>query len=134
MGTFNLEQTNQGLKEFNNINNKNIVHKIKTFFKPGEVIGGIVNLSILSVGIGSLSLPVRYSQMSVLAAFIVVLIGGLTALWTLRILVKAGNKSKIYSYSKLLHEYYGIKATLALNVTVIIMVFGMLIVYQVISN
>lgn len=102
---------------------------------PGSIRGSIFNLSIFSLGSGCLALPQKIGQMSIVVAVIDIFLSGLATFWTLNLLVQASRKVKnVFNYSKVVEMLYGKKLANFLVLTILIYTFGILILYQVISN
>lgn len=118
----------------NYVAEKNTLDKYFGRIESGSLRAGIMNLSILSVGISSLSLPKKFSSLSVLVTLIVIILGGIAAIWSLRVLINASIQCKKKSYSEVLNYYLGNKATIVLNIIITIMVCGMVIVFQMLSK
>jgi hypothetical protein len=102
--------------------------------EPGSVRGSIFNLSILSLGCGSLALPQKFSQISMLVAVIDIILASIAAYWTLSILVQAADKYKIYNYSKLAFKVHGNWLSNLLDITILFYILGLMILYQVICK
>lgn len=101
---------------------------------PGSLRGSVFSLSVLSVGTGCLSLPQRFGQMSILVAVIEVFLAGLAAYWTLCLMIIAAKSCNKSDYSKVIKHYWGKGWSKFLDVVIIIYQFGILILYQIISN
>lgn len=100
----------------------------------GSVRGSIFNLAILSLGSGCLALPQKFGQMSILVTVIDIILAGFAAYWTLNLMIMASAKHKIYNYSKLVEATYGKCLSLFLDITMLIYIFGIMILYQVIGK
>lgn len=101
---------------------------------PGSIRGSIFNMIILSLGSGCLSLPKYVGKVSLLMALALVVIIGILVWWTLSLLSIACNIKQNYVYSRLIKDTYGKCLAMLFNVIVILYVFGILILYQVISK
>lgn len=101
---------------------------------PGSIRGSIFNMIILSLGSGCLSLPKYVGQVSLLMAIFLVIIIGVLVWWTLSLLSIACYIKKNYVYSRLVKETYGKYLARFFDLIVILYVFGILILYQVISK
>lgn len=99
----------------------------------GSVRGSIFNLAILSLGSGCLALPKKFGQMSVLVSIIDIIVAGFAAYWTLNIMIIASEKFKIYNYSQLVRTVYGKGLSILLDFTMLIYIFGVMILYQLIA-
>lgn len=115
-------------------NERTIFDKMFSRMHPGSLRASIFNLSILSIGVGCLSLPQRFMQISVIVGIIVVISAGLLAYWTLQIIIEAGRKKGITEYSKVILEYCGYRWSVFADITIIVYIFGILIVYQIIGK
>jgi hypothetical protein len=113
---------------------KSIFHRMFSKMEAGSLRGSIFAMSSLALGTGCLALPLRFSQMSMLCALIVVVLGSAAAYWSLVIMIEASKKTKSTDYSTLVKETLGGKLSLILDFTILIYIFGILISYQVISN
>lgn len=102
--------------------------------EAGSLRGSIFAMSSLALGTGCLALPIRFSQMSMSCALVVLLFGSIAAYWSLIIMIEASNKTNSRDYSTLVKESLGTKASLFLNITMLIYILGILISYQVISK
>jgi len=109
---------------------KNFVSKVF----PGSIRASVFSLSILSIGTGCLSLPQRVGQMSVLACCIFILIGGISAYWTLKLLIIASIRCKETTYSKVISKLCGSIWAKVLDYSILVYIFGVLIIYQTLSK
>ena len=112
--------------------NRSLCSRMFGKITPGSVRGSIFNLSILSIGIGCLALPQRVGQISLILSPIVMCVAGLANMWTLLLLSKMASKYKIQIYSELVEKLCGKKLSKFLDGTIIVNVFGILILFQVI--
>lgn len=107
------------------------------FFGPvdaGSIRGSIFSLSILSLGSGCLALPQKFGQMSILVSAIEIIVAGLASYWTLNLMIIAADKHKVDNYSKLVHKLFGRPLSLFLEITMLVYLTGILILYQVICK
>ena len=102
--------------------------------EAGSLRGSIFAMSSLALGTGCLALPQKFEQMSLLGALIVLIFGSVAAYWSLVLMVKSSEKTKIFDYSKLVKEQLGKNYGLFLDLVILIYIFGILISYQCISN
>jgi amino acid permease len=100
---------------------------------PGSIRGSIFNLAILSLGSGCLAMPQTFAQMSIFAAIVDIILAGMAAYWTLSIMIMASEKFEIYNYSQLVNKLFGKGLSLFLDITTLIYIFGVMILYQVIA-
>jgi hypothetical protein len=115
-------------------NRKSLMNRMFSRMEEGSLRGSIFAMSSLALGTGCLALPLRFGQMSVLGALIVLLLGSLAAYWSLRIMIEASRKTNTMDYSRLVKESLGPKLALTLDIVILIYIFGILISYQVISK
>lgn len=113
---------------------KTIIDRYFGKIEPGSMRGSILSLSILSAGVGCLSLPQRVGQLSVLLCSIEIILGGIAAAWTLQKLIEAGRKANTSEYSTTITHYLGNKWSVFGNIIIIIYIFGKMIVYQIICK
>lgn len=113
---------------------KNWFHRTFGKLGPGSMRASIMNLSILSIGIGTLTIPNKFSKLSILFCSLVVIISGIATYITLNMVVSAGRKKKISDYSAVVKEYLGNRAGVFLDVIVVMNLTGINILYQIISK
>jgi amino acid permease len=134
----NSKNSNQLIENVNEINeqdtsnSKSLRQRLFGRIDPGSIRGSIFNLAILSLGSGCLALPKKFGQMSIVVALIDIFLAGLAAYWTLSIMIISSEKHQIYNYSKLVKTLYGRWLSLLLDFTMLIYIFGVMILYQVI--
>jgi amino acid permease len=102
--------------------------------EPGSVRGSIFTLSIMCLGSGLLALPKKFKYMSISVAAIDIVLAGCAAYWTLTLMIITSKKYQIYEYSKLAERLYGKWLSVLVDITLLIYVFGIMILYQVLSN
>jgi hypothetical protein len=102
--------------------------------EAGSVRGSIFNMIILSLGTGCLSLPKAMGDMSLIMGLFSVILTCLATYWTLYILTISSEKYKIFSYSKLTRLLFGNVAGFVIDFMVLFYIFGILILYQVVSK
>lgn len=115
-------------------NNKNWFQRTFGKLGPGSMRASIMNLSILSIGIGTLTIPNKFSKLSIFFCSLVVIISGIATYITLNMVVSAGRKKKLCDYSAVVKEYLGEKAGVFLDVIVVMNLTGINILYQIISK
>jgi amino acid permease len=113
---------------------KTLRQRLFSKIDAGSIRGSIFNLSILSLGSGCLALPQKFGQMSMLVAIIDIIIAGIAAYWTLNILIQSADKYKIHNYSILAEKLHGKWLSLLLDITILVYIFGIMVLYQVICN
>lgn len=102
--------------------------------EPGSIRASIFSLSILSIGTGCLSLPQRVGQMSVLLCSIEIILAGFAAYWTLDLLIYASLKSGEFTFSKVIQKICGKTWAKFLDITMVVYIIGVLIIYQILSK
>lgn len=102
--------------------------------RPGSVRAGIFTMSILSLGSGCLALPKKFANMSILVGVIDIIVAGLAAYLTLNLLSISATKHKVYDYSKLIKMIIGKNWGNLLDISMLIYIFGILVLYNVISK
>lgn len=102
--------------------------------ESGSVRGSIFTLSIMCLGSGLLALPKKFKYMSISVAIVDVILAGCAAYWTLTLMILTAKKYKIYEYSKLCEKLYGRWLSLFADLTLLVYVLGILILYQVLSK
>lgn len=99
---------------------------------PGSLRGSVFNISILSLGAGCLSLPQKIYYLTLVGSPFFIILAGLVNCWTLLLLSSMANKYKMSSYSKLANHLHGKWLSKLLNITILIHILGVVILYQVI--
>jgi hypothetical protein len=127
------ENQETDLKEYQIQEKRSVYQRMFGKIGPGSIRGSIFNMAILSLGSGCLNLPQKFGRMSVLMGLIDVLFAGLAAYLTLNLMIISSHKSKIYDYSRLVRNLYGRWLSWVLDITMLIYIFGIMILYQVIS-
>lgn len=109
----------------------------KRYFGPvysGSLRSSIFTLSILSLGSGCLSIPQKFTHMSLFLGIITVIICGLAAYKTLNYLIHAAICANILNYSKVVEYYCGKGFSRCLDFIIMLFCFGQMVLLQVISN
>jgi hypothetical protein len=114
-------------------NRKTLINRMFSKMDEGSLRGSIFAMSSLALGTGCLALPLRFGQMSVVGALIMLILGSMAAYWSLVIMIEASRKTNTMDYSRLVKESLGSKLALLLDIIILIYIFGILISYQVIS-
>lgn len=139
----NEYEQNENLIQLNEVNpNENEVnHEDKSYLKrmfgavgPGSLRASILNLSILSIGIGTLTIPKKFEQFSILYCALVVIISGIATFITLNFIITAGKNQQLTDFSQVVKHFCGKGWGLFLDVTVVINLTGINILYQIISK
>jgi len=102
--------------------------------EAGSVRGSIFNMIILSLGTGCLSLPKAMGDMSLIMGLFSVFLTCIATYWTLYILTISSEKYKIFNYSKLTRLLFGDVAGFVIDFMALFYIFGILILYQVVSK
>jgi hypothetical protein len=129
------EQPNdEGVAPFAEGKKRKLVNRLFGKIEAGSIRGSIFNMVILSIGSGCLAIPKAMSQMSLLMGIIDIFLMAACTYWTLNMLTIASEKFQVNHYSKLVKKLYGNKVGFILDFNVLIYIFGVLILYQVISK
>lgn len=107
------------------------------YFGPvysGSLRSSIFTLSILSLGSGCLSIPQKFTHMSLFVGILTVIICGLAAYKTLNYLIHAAICANILNYSKVVEYYCGRGFSKCLDFIIMLFCFGQMVLLQVISN
>jgi len=113
---------------------KSLMNRIFSRMNEGSLRGSIFAMSSLALGTGCLALPLRFGQMSIVGAVVMLILGSMAAYWSLVIMIEASRKTNTMDYSRLVKESLGPKLALILDLTILIYILGILISYQVISK
>ncbi len=95
---------------------------MQRFFSPmeeGSLRASIFAMSSLALGTGCLALPQKFGQMSFVGALCTILFAGLSAYWSLKIMIITSRKLKIEEYSKCVSFSFGKKASNFLDIVTI---------------
>ncbi len=102
--------------------------------EPGSIRGSIFNMAILSIGSGCLSLPKAISQMSLVMGLTSLIFTCVSTYFTLYLINITAEKYHIFNYSRLVKTIFGKAVSYFLDTIILIYIFGVLILYQVVSN
>lgn len=134
----NKDNNNNDVKIPDNQTNKNVKKSFQErwFSKilPDSMRGSIMNLSILALGTGCLSLPAKMDEMSLLSGVVSIIVVGFASNWTLSLLAFCSTKENIYDYTFLVTKIYGTWLGKILDFFIFFYIFGQICVYQVISK
>lgn len=114
--------------------NRKWIDRYLSSITPGSIRASIFSLSILSIGTGCLSLPQRFAQLSVILSIILIFLAGFAAYWTLNLLIFCSLKTGEMTYSKIIKKILSKNWSTFLDITLIIYIFGVLIIYQIVSK
>lgn len=129
------DDTNQDEGENKNESRRTFIDRIIGPIDAGSIRGSIFNLSIFSLGSGSLALPQKIQHMSIVVAIIDIILSGLATYWTLNLMVIASRKLKnCFNYAKVVELLYGKKISNFLVFTIMVYTLGIMILYQVVGN
>lgn len=98
---------------------------------PGSFKGAVFNLCILSLGVGSLSLPQKVENLSLVFLPVAVVLAGLANLLSLNVLAILSDKYKIRVYSGLVNHLYGRPLSIFFDAILILNAAGVIMVYQI---
>ena len=99
---------------------KSLMNRIFSRMDEGSLRGSIFAMSSLALGTGCLALPLRFGQMSVVGALVMLILGSMAAYWSLVIMIEASRKTNTMDYSRLVKESLGPKLALVLDVIILI--------------
>jgi hypothetical protein len=128
------DPTKSVLSIHSNNNKKSFAERWFSKINPDSLRGNIFNLSIICLGTGTLALPIKIRDMTILVGSIAVFGGGIGSFWTLNLLVIAGLKHNIYDYSQIVKHVYGKVISTILDITIALLITGQLMLYQVIGK
>lgn len=111
---------------------RSLLNRLFGKLDEGSMRGSILSLSILSVGVGCLSLPQRYSQIGIVIYSIEIILTAIITIWSLKMIIEAGRKANLTEYSKVIIFYCGSKVGRLADIVIIIYIFGILVVYQIV--
>lgn len=101
---------------------------------PGSMRASIFNLSILSIGIGCLTLPQKFGYLSIIFCAFAIIIAGIATYWTLTLLLDSGRKLEISNYALLVNKTCGLKWSKFLDCVVILNLAGIVTLYHIIGK
>lgn len=113
---------------------RTFVERYFSKIEPGSLRGSIFAMSSLALGTGCLAIPNQLQYMSLIGGIFIILFSGMSAYWSLSIMILSSKKYKTADYSKLVFHVYGKFLSALLDYTILIYIFGILISYQVISK
>ena len=113
---------------------RTFVERYFSKIEAGSLRGSIFAMSSLALGTGCLAIPSQLQYMSLVGGVIIILLSGISAYWSLNIMILSSKKYKTSDYSKLVFHVFGKLFSALLDYTILIYIFGILISYQVISK
>jgi amino acid permease len=128
LGNKNANQQN----EESSYPNRPLTSRIFGKMEEGSLRGSIFAVSSLALGTGCLSLPIRFTQISLAGGLFFLTISAGIAYWTLTLMIKSAQNSSTRDYSRLVRESLGKFPAVLLDGTILLYIFGVLISYQVI--
>ncbi len=102
--------------------------------KQGSVRSSIMAISAVCLGMGTLAIPKVLSQISFVLGLTLIFVGGAVGYWSLNILALASEKIGSNSYSEAVRQTFGTCASIILDLTIILYIFGNLIGYFIVSK
>ena len=120
--------------EDNMYDKKTFLNRWFSKIEAGSIRGSIFTLSIMCLGSALLALPKKLKYMSITLGLVDIFFAGCAAYWTLNLMIITSKKYNISDYSQLASFLYGKWLSLTLDITLLIYVFGIVILYQVLSN
>jgi len=113
---------------------KSFLQRMFSKMETGSLRASIFSVCSLTLGAGSLSLPQVISKMSLVTGLIMLILGAISAYWSLTILILASVKMKEYDYTKLIKAVLGRGASTVFDLTILIFILGVIISYEVTSK
>ena len=127
-----LDNNSEEINEDKDIDGNTCWKKTLGKIKPGSLIEGIFNLSIISLGVGLLALPQKVKYMSLFMTPILIITGGVINYWTLTILGDASRKYRITKYEDAIKLLFNQKLSYFFNFVMTLNKFAKIIVFQII--
>ena len=109
-----------------------LINRMFGKMQEGSLRGSIFAVSSLALGTGCLSLPIRFTQVSLAGGLVSLTLGAVITYWTLTLMIKSSKNSKTRDYSRLVSESIGKCPAIFLDATIMLYIFGVLISFQVI--
>lgn len=103
------------------------------FFGPlgsGSVRGSVISIASICFGSASLSLPVAITNVGLLLGAFMFIVLSYISYWSLRNLLYAARKKKLFNYSKLIEECLGKKMLFISDVNNIVFMIGVLMAIE----
>ena len=124
----NVEYVEEGVK----IPKKEFFNRMFGKVTQGSLRASIFNLSVLSIGISTLTIQSKFESLSILFCSIIIILSGIAAYTTLIFIVDAGRKGNFTQYSQIVDKYCGYEWSIFVNIFTILTQTGINIFYQVI--
>lgn len=122
------------IQDYESSSNRSLQQRLFSKLRPGSMRGSIISLSMLSIGIGCMYLPQVFARLSVIQAFLFIIISASFSYSGLVIIINAGRKKGITIYTELIKEIFGLKSARFFDITIIVYLAGIIIVYQIVSK
>lgn len=130
------EEKNHYINELadENKDEKKYCDKYFSKMNPGSICSSIINTSILTIGIGVLSLPHSVGSVSVFGMVVILILSVPLNFYTIDITINAGREKDLVVYSYIIQEFCGKRWACFFDIIIIISNAGLLIAYQIISK
>ena len=102
------------------------------YIEKGSITECVINLCIISFGIGLLALPQKVNYVTLIMAPILIIICGTVNLWTFTVLGDASRKLKIYKYEDIVSALFNPCLSYFFIFVMGIGLFGVIVLFQVI--
>ena len=112
--------------------NANFLERMLHPMQYGSLRGSIFGLSSMCFEAGSLVLAIRCKQFGCVNFLIAIILGGLSAYWTLVMMVRAARNMKERDYSKIVKATLGNKVGVFMDCNITLYLLGAIISFQVI--
>lgn len=97
----------------------------------GSIRGSVFNLAGATLGAGALSLPYAVAVSGVTFAIVQLLVAALLTIYTIRLLIRAGDLTNLKSYEDLAVYCFGKKVAIFVEINILIFCFGIAVAYLV---
>ncbi|CAI7829400.1 unnamed protein product [Closterium sp. NIES-54] len=101
-------------------------------FKGATVMSGVFNLSTSIIGAGIMGLPATMKVLGLPLGVLVLIAMGILTEISVEILIRTTTVQHVWSYSDLVHQTHGNNWRLVLDISIVIVNFGVCIVYLII--
>lgn len=99
------------------------------YFREGSVRGSIFNLCSATLGAGALAIPSAFAGAGLGSGALMLVMGGLATIFSIRLLLEAARVTRSRSYEDLTVHVFGKGMGLAVEVCIIVFCFGTAIAY-----